>query len=54
MLGILLQVHIKTMTGYKNVPNPNDPAVVKDETERDAAQAIIDKTPQSVIDSINT
>ena len=44
----------KTMTGYKNVPNPNDPAVVKDETERDAAQAIIDKTPQSVIDSINT
>ena len=39
---------------YKNVPDPNDPAVVKDEAARDAAQTIIDNTPQSVIDSINT
>ena len=39
---------------YKNVPDSNDPAVVKDEAQRDAAQTIIDNTPQSVIDSINT
>tara|TARA_A100001515_G_scaffold82465_1_gene65449 strand:+ start:616 stop:1200 length:585 start_codon:yes stop_codon:yes gene_type:complete len=39
---------------YKDVPDPNDPAVVFDEEQRDAAQAIIDSTPQSVIDSINT
>ena len=39
---------------YKNVPDPNDPAVVKDEAARDAAQTIVDNTPQSVIDSINT
>ncbi len=39
---------------YKDVPDPNDPAVVFDEEQRDAAQTIIDNTPQSVIDSINT
>ncbi len=32
------------------VPNP---AVVKDEEERAAAQSVVDATPQSVIDSIN-
>ena len=41
-------------TNYKDVPNPNDPDVVRDEAERDAAQATIDGTPQSIIDSINT
>ena len=39
---------------YINVPAADDPAVVRDEAQRDAAQAIIDKTPQSIIDSINT
>ena len=39
---------------YKNVPDADDPAVVSDEAERDAAQATIDDTPQSIIDSINT
>ena len=37
-----------------NVPSTNDPLVVSDEAERDSAQATIDKTPQSIIDSINT
>ena len=32
------------------VPNP---VIVKDEDERDAAQAVVDATPQPVIDSIN-
>jgi len=41
-------------TKYVNVPSPNDPAVVSDEGERNAAQATIDGTPQSIIDSINT
>ena len=31
-----------------------NPLVVQDETEREAAQEIINKTPQAVIDSINT
>ena len=39
---------------YQNVPAASDPAVVRDEEQRDAAQATIDKTPQSIIDSINT
>ena len=39
---------------YKDVPDPTSPAVVKDEEQRDAAQATIDRTPQSIIDSINT
>ena len=39
---------------YKDVPVGDEPAVVSDEAERDAAQAIIDATPQSVIDSINS
>ncbi len=39
---------------YVDVPLTNDPLVVSDEAERDAAQAVIDGTPQSVIDSINT
>ena len=30
-----------------------NPLVVQDETEREAAQEIINKTPQSVINSIN-
>ena len=41
-------------TKYKDVPDADDPAVVRDEAERDAAQAVIDGTPQSIIDSINT
>tara|TARA_B100000965_G_C19584854_1_gene755252 strand:+ start:1478 stop:2089 length:612 start_codon:yes stop_codon:yes gene_type:complete len=39
---------------YINVPSTNDSLVVSDEAERDSAQATIDKTPQSIIDSINT
>ena len=39
---------------YQNVPATDDPDVVRDEAQRDAAQATIDKTPQSIIDSINT
>ena len=31
-----------------------NPAVVVDETERAAAQTVINNTPQAVIDSINT
>tara|TARA_R100000008_G_C3535035_1_gene141496 strand:- start:52 stop:657 length:606 start_codon:yes stop_codon:yes gene_type:complete len=41
-------------TKYKDVPAAANPAVVRDEAERDAAQAVIDDTPQSIIDSINT
>ena len=41
-------------TKYKDVPIGDEPAVVSDEAERDAAQAIVDATPQSVIDSINS
>ena len=41
-------------TQYKDVPAADDPAVVSDEAERVAAQATIDGTPQSIIDSINT
>ena len=39
---------------YKDAPDPNDPDVVQDEAFRDEAQATIDATPQSIIDSINT
>ena len=49
------------ITGYLVKPIPlyvegvgRNPLVVQDETEREAAQEIINKTPQSVIDSINT
>ena len=31
-----------------------NPLVVQDEAEREAAQEVINKTPQAVIDSINT
>ncbi len=48
------------ITGYLVKPIPlyvegvgRNPAVVQDETEREAAQEIINKTPQAVIDSIN-
>ena len=41
-------------TSYMNPPDPASPSVVSDEAERDAAQAVIDGTPQSIIDSINT
>ena len=41
-------------TKYKDAPDPNDPDVVRDEAFRDEAQATIDATPQSIIDSINT
>ena len=43
-----------------SVPDPStggtirNPLVVQDETEREAAQEVINKTPQAVIDSINT
>ena len=39
---------------YRDIPHPYDDIVVTDESERDAAQATIDATPQSIIDSINT
>jgi hypothetical protein len=34
-------------TGTEMVPNPT---VVADEAERDAAQAVVDATPQEVVD----
>ena len=37
-----------TVNGERN------PLVVQDEAEREAAQKVINKTPQAVIDSINT
>ena len=43
-----------------SVDDPNtggtmrNPLVVQDEAEREAAQAVINNTPQAVIDSINT
>lgn len=43
-----------THVRYTDVPDPNDPDVVEDEQERVNAQATIDATPQSIIDSINT
>ena len=36
------------------VDGERNPLVVKDETEREAAQTVINNTPQAVIDSINT
>ena len=36
------------------VGNERNPLVVQDETERAAAQTVINNTPQAVIDSINT
>ena len=36
------------------VDGERNPVVVQDETERDAAQTVINNTPQAVIDSINT
>ena len=48
------------ITGYTIQPLPiwlyngRNPEIVQDEAERDAAQKIINKTPQAVIDSINT
>jgi hypothetical protein len=36
------------------VDGKRNPEVVQDETERKAAQEVINKTPQAVIDSINT
>ena len=36
------------------VGNERNPLVVQDETEREAAQTVINNTPQAVIDSINT
>jgi len=50
----------KDIIGYLIEPLPiwvdgeRNPLVVADETERDAAQTVINKTPQAVIDSINT
>ncbi len=38
----------------KNGGDERNPLIVKDEKEREAAQAIINNTPQAVIDSINT
>ena len=38
----------------ENGNDTRNPLVVQDETERKAAQEIISKTPQAVIDSINT
>ena len=38
----------------KNGGDERNPLVVKDEAEREAAQEVINKTPQAVIDSINT
>ena len=43
-----------THVRYTDVPDPNDLDVVEDEQERVNAQATIDATPQSIIDSINT
>ena len=51
----------KDVIGYIIEPLPlyvenvgRNPLVVQDETEREAAQTVINKTPQAVIDSINT
>ena len=38
----------------KNGETIRNPLVVQDEAEREAAQEVINKTPQAVIDSINT
>ena len=38
----------------ENGNNIRNPLVVQDEAERVAAQEVINKTPQAVIDSINT
>tara|TARA_B100001996_G_scaffold98374_1_gene73635 strand:+ start:84 stop:650 length:567 start_codon:yes stop_codon:yes gene_type:complete len=39
---------------YRNIPDADDIAVTSDEANRNVAQAVIDRTPQSIIDSINT
>ena len=40
-------------TGESTTSTVPNPAIVKDEEERAAAQSVVDATPQSVIDSIN-
>jgi len=40
-------------TGESTTETVPNPAIVKDEEERAAAQSVVDATPQSVIDSIN-
>jgi hypothetical protein len=41
-------------TGESTTSTVPNPVIVKDEEERAAAQSVVDATPQSVIDSINT
>ena len=38
----------------KDGGDERNPLIVQDETEREAAQQVINQTPQAVIDSINT
>ena len=41
------------VTGFNQI-NVRNPLIVRDEEERKAAQEVINKTPQAVVDSINT
>ena len=43
---------VETQPYIEGLP-ADDPRVIKDEEERTAAQAVIDATPQNVIDAIN-
>ena len=51
-------VEVTTTTNEETMESTTEtvknPLIVKDEEERAAAQAVVDATPQSVIDSINT
>ena len=50
----LMKVIENKKYAYQDVPSANDTRVIQDNKERAEAQAVIDGTPQSVIDSINT
>ena len=42
-----------TVQEYVEALPADDPRVIKDEEERAAAQAVVDSTPQNIIDAIN-
>ena len=53
VIGFIIEP-VPVVVKGENGNNIRNPLVVQDETERKAAQEVINKTPQAVIDSINT
>ena len=53
VIGYVIEPLPLVVSGVNQI-NVRNPLVVQDEAEREAAQEVINKTPQAVIDSINT